>query len=484
MANLVWFRSDLRTRDNTALAEACVDHSEAVLGIFLLAPDQWREHDWAPVKVDLILRTLAELSKGLAALNIPLMVRECGRFKHAPGVLLDVARSHGCRALHFNREYEVNEQRRDEQVREVLVAGGLEVHAHDDQTAIPPGAVVTQQGRPYTVFTPFKKAWIARMADRGGPVIRDVPVPRPAMPREPDPVASEVRGFDGLKRPDLWPGGESHALKRLDDFVSGRIAAYKQHRDIPGLNGTSTLSPYLAIGAVSPRQCLRAALEANAGGFDRGNPGCVHWIGEIVWREFYKHLIVAFPRLCMGRAFKPQTERIRWRDDPEGFGAWRLGRTGVPIVDAAVRQLLQTGWMHNRLRMVSAMYLTKDLFIDWREGERFFMRHLVDGDLASNNGGWQWSASTGTDAAPYFRIFNPVSQSRTHDPDGTFIRRFVPELASLDRDVIHEPWTIPALSRASLDYPARPVADHAAARARVMEAFRAIGPKDPSRADR
>lgn len=474
MANLVWFRSDLRTRDNTALAESCVQRSSTVLGVFLVAPGQWQEHDWATVKVDLLLRTLADLSAALAEKNIPLLIRECPWFKDAPSVLLEVARSHGCRSLHFNREYEVNERRRDDQVCRVLAAEGVEVFAHDDQTAMTPGSVLTQQDRAYTVFTPFKKAWIARMVRQGEPTIRKAPTRRESMPCQPDPAPTTARGFDGLTRPDLWPGGETRALERLGAFTSRRIGSYKQDRDYPGLNGTSVLSPYLAIGAISARQCLRAALDANEGRFDTGDSGCVHWISELVWREFYRHLIVAFPRLCMGRAFKPETERIRWRDDPAGFEAWCAGRTGVPIVDAAIRQLLQTGWMHNRLRMVAAMYLTKDLFIDWRLGERFFMRHLVDGDLAQNNGGWQWSASTGTDAAPYFRIFNPANQSRTYDPEGSFIRRFVPELASLDRVTIHEPWNAPELIKASLDYPRTPVADHASARARVMEAFRAV----------
>ena len=285
-----------------------------------------------------------------------------------------------------------------------------------------------------------------------------------------------VAGFSGLKRPDLWPAGETAAKSQLETFIAERLGGYKAQRDFPGVNGTSAISPWLAIGAISARQCLDAAAAANAGKLDSGDPGAVHWISELVWREFYKHLIAAFPRLCIGRAFKPETELIRWRDDPDGLAAWKEGRTGVPIVDAAMRQLLQTGWMHNRLRMVSAMFLTKDLFIDWREGEAHFMRHLVDGDLAQNNGGWQWSASTGTDAAPYFRIFNPVSQSRTYDPAGRFIRKFCPELADLDNDAIHEPWKLPGLLRGGIDYPP-PIVEHSAVRERVIEAFQSISGK-------
>ncbi len=474
MANLVWFRSDLRIHDNTALHHACKDPDEKVLAVFLLSPAQWLAHDWATVKVDLLLRTLADLSASLASKNIPVLIRAADPFSAAPAALLSLAREHHCTALFFNREYELNELRRDDAVRAAFESASLTVHPFDDQTVLPPGHVLTKESKPYTVFTPFKKAWIPRIREAGGPTVHPAPRKRPAMPLPPDPVPLELPQFTGLKRPDLWLSGETHASARLKSFITDRILTYKQTRDTPSLNGTSTLSPYLSIGAISPRQCLQAALDANEGQYDAGNVSAAHWISELVWREFYRHLIVAFPRLCMHRAFKPETEKIRWRDDDAGFQAWCAGRTGVPIVDAAQRQLLKTGWMHNRLRMVSAMFLTKDLFIDWRRGEKFFMNNLVDGDLAQNNGGWQWSASTGTDAAPYFRIFNPVSQSRTFDPDGTFIRKFVPELAALDADTIHEPGALPLLLRGAIDYPPRPIIDHAQARAHVMQAFRAL----------
>jgi deoxyribodipyrimidine photo-lyase len=483
MPHLIWFRADLRTHDNTALHEAAKGTSEPVLGVFLLAPDQWKEHDWASVKVDLILRTLRDLSEALAEKNIPLLIRRADRFSQAPEALLKIAREHGCRALFFNREYEINERRRDDGVIEAFRNAKLEAHAYDDQTVLAPGTVLTKDSRTYTVFTPFKKAWIAKVRDAGGTKVYTAPRSRPFMPTRPDDVPASLREFDGLTRADLWPSGEEHARSRLKEFAGRRIATYKENRDFPAVNGTSTLSPYLTIGAISPRQCLVAALDANEGTYDAGNAGVVQWISELVWREFYRHLITAVPRLCMGRAFKPETERIRWRDDDAGFEAWCEGRTGVPIVDAAMRQLIKTGWMHNRLRMITAMYLTKDLFIDWRRGEKFFMENLVDGDLAQNNGGWQWSASTGTDSAPYFRIFNPVSQSRSFDPKGSFIRKFVPELATLDDDTIHAPWEAGLLAK-PVEYPAKPVADHAKARTRVMEAFRAIGTGSSKMADK
>lgn len=471
--HLVWFRNDLRITDNTALHAAANPAPDAgVLGVFVISPGEWTAHDVAPVRVDFILRTLRVLSHDLAQRNIPLLIALAPSPRDVPGVLSGIARRHGVSALFFNREYEVNEARRDQRVCEALAKLGVIGRAFDDQVILAPGSVRTQDDRAYTVFTPFRKRWIAALAERGG--VRVLPAPRPQTPTgiAPSEIPAHVDGFVSTIDPSLWPAGEHEAAKRLRGFAGAALERYKSDRDHPAIDGTSVLSPYLACGAISPRQCLKAAIEANNGGLDSGGPGPVQWISELVWREFYTHIVHAFPRVCMHRAFKPEADRIRWRDAPRDFEAWCRGETGVPIVDAAMRQLNATGWMHNRLRMITAMYLTKDLFIDWRWGERYFMRSLVDGYLASNNGGWQWSASTGTDAAPYFRIFNPVSQSRTYDARGEFIRRFVPELGGLDDDAIHDP---PPLARARLGYPAA-IADHAAARDRVLRAFKALSP--------
>ena len=279
-----------------------------------------------------------------------------------------------------------------------------------------------------------------------------------------------IRGFTGNRRPDLWPEGERAARRRLESFVAKRIERYHATRDLPAINGTSTLSPYLAVGVLSPRQCLEAALAVNNGRLDSGRKGVATWISELVWREFYRHILIGYPRVCMNRPFRLQTESLPWRYDEELFRAWCAGRTGVPIVDAGMRQLVQTGWMHNRVRMIVAMFLAKDLFIDWRWGERHFMRHLVDGDFASNNGGWQWSASTGTDAASYFRILNPFKQSRRYDTNGDYIRRFVPELRDASADELHVPHKHDALKK---DYP-QPIVDHEIVRRSAIEAFRVL----------
>jgi deoxyribodipyrimidine photo-lyase len=477
MRSLVWFRSDLRTSDNPALHRAAADSTRGVVACFIISPEEWRAHDFAPAKVDLILRTLSCLSADLAALNIPLLITTCQRRADIPVTLLSLAKSHGCDALHFNREYEWNERRRDDGVSAAFSGESIRVATYTDQAVLEPGDVRTGEGRWYTVFTPFKNAVIKELDRRGGVTTLPVPPKQPATGIASSPIPESIPGFESDIPASLWPAGESHAQQRLRSFVELRIRAYKHDRDFPALDATSAISPYLTVGAISPRQCIAAAAEANgpspAPSLGAGQPGVVHWISEVLWREFYTHILVGFPRVCMHRAFQPATEAIRWSGNDAHFEAWCKGRTGVPIVDAAMRQLLATGWMHNRCRMIAAMYLTKNLFIDWRRGEQWFMRHLVDGYLASNNGGWQWSASTGTDAAPYFRIFNPVSQSRKFDENGEYIRRYVPELASVDDATVHAPWELPILLRGTLDYP-EPLVDLSASRDAAIKAFQAL----------
>lgn len=479
MRCLVWFRSDLRVGDNAALAAACRAGRGGVVGLFVISPGQWRQHDYAPVKVDFILRTLRVLSESLARLNIPLVIAHAPTLRDVPRVVLDAARTHACDAVYLNREYEIDERRRDESAQTLIEEDGRRCYAFTDQVLVEPGEVRTGEGRFFTVFSPFKRALYAHMLRHGMPAVYSVPGRQQPLGIEPTPVPSHVEGFTSSVRAEIWPAGEAEALRRLDRFIAAAGDDYKARRDFPGDDdGTSRLSPYLAVGAISPRQCVAAAVQANvrakpSSPFDTGSEGLSHWISEVAWREFYVHILIGFPRVCMGRAFQPSTEAIVWNDNEAHFRAWCEGRTGVPIVDASMRQLRTLGWMHNRLRMVAAMYLTKNLFIDWRRGEKFFMQHLVDGFLASNNGGWQWSASTGTDAAPYFRIFNPVSQSQKFDPEGHFIRRMVPELSGVAGDAIHEPWEMPLLLRTRLEYP-MPLVDLSTSRQAAIEAFQRL----------
>ena len=470
MLQMIWLRSDLRVQDNSALAAAMA--AGPTVALYLLSPGQWRQHDAAACKVDFWLRNLAELSTALARLNVPLLIRQADTWKDAPGVIAELCREQRIAAVWVNDEYGINEQRRDQAVARRLEEQGVAFQRRLDQLLLQPGSVLTQSGGYFKVYSQFRKICYQRLHTALPPLVQ-VPAVQAPLAIAGDELPGAVGGFvtpDPALR-QLWPAGEAAALERLARFADEQLDRYHEARDIPAKPGTSQLSAYLAAGVLSPRQCLHAALQANQGEFDSGNKGIVTWINELLWREFYKHILVGYPRVSRHRAFRPETEAVPWRDAPDELAAWQQGRTGFPLIDAAMRQLHATGWMHNRLRMVVAMFLTKNLLIDWRVGERYFMRHLIDGDLAANNGGWQWSASTGTDAVPYFRLFNPISQSRRFDPEGRFIRHWLPELRALDDKAIHEPSAV----RGDLGYP-RPLVDLSESRERALSAFKNLPP--------
>ncbi len=473
---LIWLRSDLRQHDNTALAAAAA--RGPTVAAYLLSPQQWLEHDDAPCKVDFWLRNLGELSQSLGALNIPLLIRSAPHWDQAPAELLKLCRQLKIEAVHVNEEYGVHESRRDEAVAETMRAEGIEFHSYLDQLLFKPGTILTKTGTYFQVFSQFRKVCYERL-HRSMPALVKAPGKQAALDIESDAIPEAVKGFatpsESLRA--LWPAGEQEARRRLDTFTDAQIDYYRSERDFPAKPGTSQLSAYLAAGVISPRQCLHAALQSNQGEFESGKVGAVTWINELLWREFYKHILVGYPRVSRHRAFRPETEALAWRDAPEELKAWQEARTGLPIIDAAMRQLLETGWMHNRLRMVVAMFLTKNLLIDWREGERFFMRHLIDGDLAANNGGWQWSSSTGTDSAPYFRIFNPLSQSEKFDAEGVFIKHWLPELAGLNKKEVHNPAAAGGLFGVA-GYPA-PIVNLSTSRERALTAFKNLPSRQP-----
>ncbi len=473
---LMWFRQDLRCADNKALFAACESRDTVVTALYCITPEQWIAHDVAGARIDFERRHLADLKRELDALNIPLIIIQAPRYADLSGRIAALIQSLGITVLHANRQYEIHEQRRDRAVAEVLRGLGVDSYWHEDLCILPPGTVLTNDGRFYTVFTPFKRNWLMQLHEQpirllSAPQVRqqrliasdEIPVHWGGLPSHLSAETAE----------SLWPVGEHHAWQRLQAFISDDVAHYDQKRNYPAINGTSTLSPYLAAGVLSARQCLVLAQQAVQQQGAAARNGIDVWISELCWRDFYKHILIGFPHVCRQQAFKRETDALPWRKDEALFHAWCEGKTGYPIVDAAMRQLKETGWMHNRLRMIVAMFLSKDLFIDWRWGERHFMQHLIDGDLAANNGGWQWAASTGNDAAPYFRIFNPTLQGPKFDPDGEFIQRFVPELKGLSGKLIHEPHS-KGVSPLFARYP-RPIVNHAEAREFTLAQFKALG---------
>lgn len=469
MTALMWFRSDLRADDNTALHHALSDRAN-VAAVFYATPQQWAEHDMAPAKGEFLWRTLAALRDTLARLNVPLLVRCVPDFAAIETDLIPLARELNCETVFANREYPIDELRRDRAVAAALAAANIGWRCFDDATLLAPGSVRTRQGQPFRVFTPFRRALLELV---GAGEIGCMPIEREARPWFAAPELPAYPYAASAVDPALWPAGENAAAGRLREFIGRRIDDYARRRDFPSADGTSLLSPYLALGVISVRRCVEAALRASggplcaSGGEWSGDGGPAVWLNELLWREFYLHVLAQFPQVGMYKPMRPETERVAWRRDEKDFAAWCEGRTGYPLVDAAMRQLAQTGWMHNRLRMVAAMFLSKYLLLDWRLGERHFMRHLIDGDLAANNGGWQWSASTGTDAAPYFRLLSPQRQFERFDAAAQFCRRFVPELRALDASIIAQPGH-PELLRAG--YPA-PIVDLKFARERALRAF-------------
>ncbi|KFB89517.1 deoxyribodipyrimidine photolyase [Serratia grimesii] len=467
--HLVWLRNDLRITDNKALYAACSDPDARVLAVFIATPQQWLQHEMAPRQAAFIHANLLLVQQALAERGIPLGYHQCDDFATSVDWLAAYCEQEQVDRLFYNRQYEINERDRDQQLEQCL-AGKVVCQRFDDSLLLPPGSVQTGGGEMYKVYTPFRKAFIQRLTESE---VRSLPAPKMrAGGALPITAVPEAFNYPPAEAMGDFPAGEEAALQRLRTFCREQVQDYLEQRDRPAIAGTSSLSPYLAIGVLSPRQCFNRLRAECPQVLENSDSGAFGWLNELIWREFYRHLMVAYPVLCRHRPFIDWTDRVRWRNNPELLQAWQQGVTGYPIVDAAMRQLNKTGWMHNRLRMISASFLVKDLLIDWRAGERYFMSQLVDGDLAANNGGWQWAASTGTDAAPYFRIFNPTTQGERFDPQGTFIRKWLPELADVPDNAIHQPHRWADQQQRVLDYPL-PIVDHKQARLETLAAFEA-----------
>lgn len=472
MTALAWLRNDLRLNDNPAL-HAAAELQQGVIAVYVHCDAYVTRFPIAPARLDFVRRHLRLLTSELERHHIALRVLRVAEAAEIAPALARLAREQGISHCFFNAEYPLDELTRDQQVNQLLRAQGVTVKRCHDRVIIPPGKVRNEAGAPYKVFTPYKRKWL-QLASLLPLSPLEEPAHQAVMACPPASAQDIDHLFEGQDLRDLgtlWPAGEAVARERLQRFISQDLSSYQTRRDLPAVAGTSGLSPYLAVGALSPRQALAAVL-AHTGGDWNQDPGVSTWIGELIWREFYQHLVSDYPQVCMHRAMQVHTEAFPWRHAPEDFARWCEGRTGIPIIDAAMRQLNATGWMHNRLRMLVAMFLSKNLQIDWRWGERYFMEQLIDGDFAANNGGWQWSASTGTDAAPYFRIFNPVTQSQRFDPQGQFIREWVPELASLSDKAIHAPHLTP--SGQPPGYPT-PMVDLGTSRKATIALFAGLG---------
>ncbi|EPQ59913.1 hypothetical protein GLOTRDRAFT_26515, partial [Gloeophyllum trabeum ATCC 11539] len=506
-AVVYWMRmEDLRVSDNRALSRASAQAQKEgvpLIVVFIISPQDYVAHDRSPRRIDFTLRNLVDIKTRLASLHIPLYVTEHKPRRDIPRLLIDLLQQWNARSLHANIEYEVDELRRDIAVCRLAKGAQIRTDFVHDRCLVDPGAVFTKDGRVYTVYSPFQRNWL-NVLNSNLKWIVEAPLPQPNGEAiyshntlkelfQAD-VPSEVEGFkcrDKETMTKVWPSGEEAANQMLQMFLctkartsqmglanplsegaepsdkKSRAVAYKDSRDKADKDTTSRLSPYLAAGVISARECVRQAMKLQGAKKVQAtrDTGLGTWLMEIAWRDFYNHVLAAYPRVSMGRPFQEKYADVKWEVNEEHLQAWKEGRTGVPIVDAGMRQANKMGWMHNRMRMITAMYLVKDLMIDWRLGEK------ADGDLASNNGGWQWSASTGTDPQPYFRIFNPYSQSEKADPTGEYIRYFVPELRNVRGSDIHNP---PPKVASKLGYPL-PLVKHADARERALRRYKYPG---------
>ncbi|GAB1471942.1 deoxyribodipyrimidine photo-lyase [Chloroflexota bacterium] len=441
MTNIWWIRRDLRLTDNAALHSALA--SDSVLPVFILDP---AFENLSPRRRNFLYEGLSALDKDLCARGSYLVIRK-GRPTDVLSALFNELK---VEAVHAEEDYTPYARKRDTSIQKLLPL--KLIHG---QTVHHPDAILKHDGSPYTIYTPYSKVWKTRLGK-----IKLLPVPEKI--NTPQGIASEP--LPEFTPNTLFPASEQEALTRLEEFSYKKIHGYTDDRNRMDLEGTSALSPYFRFGMLGLRQAVNAALDAISTG---SGTGAETWLNELIWREFYIQILYHFPHVATS-AFKSSLANIPWRNQLSEFKAWKRGETGIPVVDAAMRQLKETGWMHNRARMITASFLVKDLLIDWRWGEAWFMENLLDGDMASNNGGWQWTAGTGTDAAPYFRIFNPVLQSVKFDPHGDYIRKWIPELRGVNEKQIHTPWEF---ELNITGYPSRPIIDRALVKERTLNAY-------------
>ncbi len=466
--SLCWIRRDLRLSDHRALYEA-TQKSHKVAIVFVFDTNILTKLKKDDKRITFIHDSLFLLNASLRDFESELIVLHGDPQVEIP----KLAKKLKAQAVYCNKDYEPYAIARDQNVREKLQSQNCQFYTFKDQVIFEQQEVLTQSSKPYTVFTPYKNAWLKHYSaidsceytPNKKKFIRSTD-----LKAKPTPLPSiEELGF---VRSQLWlEAGEFAAKKQLTHFFKSNVANYKEQRNYPAnKKGTSTLSTHLRFGSISIREVIRKLSKI------KSNPGTQTWLSELIWRDFYFMILSNFPHVTV-QSFKPEYNHLQWPGLAQHFKAWCQGQTGFPIVDAAMRQLNTTGWMHNRLRMIVASFLTKDLLIDWKKGESYFAEKLLDFDLSANNGGWQWSASTGCDAQPYFRIFNPYTQSKNYDPDGEFIKEWIPELKNVPAKLIHAPHEMSSEEQSRYqcnigrDYP-HPIVDHAAQRIRALSLFK------------
>ena len=477
MTTLLWFRRDLRLADNPAL-DAAVAIGRPVIPVYIC--DDADAGEWSPGGASRwwLHGSLSALSSEIEARGNRLILKT----GPAEAVINELISETGATSVYWNRRYEPWATRRDEKIKTALKGKGMEARSFNAGLLREPWAITTQKGEPYKVFTPFWKALRASgEPDQLKPAPQRIPAPNDftnsdnltswsLLPTKPD-WASGLR--------DAWTPGEDAAQSRLHDFIDAAVFDYQDKRNLPGVSGTSRLSPHLHFGEIGPRQIWHTVIASALA--QTGSPmprGAETYLSEIAWREFSYHLLFHFPELPL-KPLRTEFSNFPWANDPDALSAWQRGATGYPIVDAGMRELWTTGWMHNRVRMIVASFLIKDLLIDWQTGEKWFWDTLVDADLASNAASWQWVAGCGADATPYFRVFNPTIQGTKFDPDGSYVRRWLPEVSRLPDRLIHAPWTAKPIELADAgielgrDYPA-PIVDHSIARNRALEKYKLL----------
>ncbi|EMC99851.1 hypothetical protein BAUCODRAFT_62992 [Baudoinia panamericana UAMH 10762] len=483
-----WFKRDLRTFDNRALSMASAKAKSKgvpLICMFIVSPQDYQAHLTSAPRVDFELRTLEVMKEDLAEKDIPLYVTTIEERKNVIPHIMQKCEEWNAKHIYCNIEYEVDELRRESKLVKKCLDQGISFTAVHDDVVVPPETLVTGAGKQYSVYSPWFRAWIKHIHEH--PHLLDAfppPTPNPPTARQlfepifasPLPTTPPNKSLTIEERnrfASLWPAGEHEAHSRLTRFLHEKVGKYKETRNFPAHNSTGLLSVHFSSGTLAARTAIRSARDINSTKkLDGGNLGITGWISELAWRDFYKHVLAHWPYVCMHKPFKYEYTDIEWEYDDAKFEAWCEGRTGYPIVDAAMRQLNYMGYMHNRCRMIVASFLAKDLLTDWRRGERYFMEHLIDGDFASNNGGWGFSASTGVDPQPYFRIFNPLLQSEKFDEGGEYIRKWIPELAGVVGTAIHDPYGRGAGKVAEkAGYP-RPIVDHKMARERALARYK------------